>query len=188
VNIRISALRRLQPFTWGFALLSCLLFCFAALPVHAQSNGASAGGNWTQYEYEDKMTAARNVRFELIANAGQHDLYSQARVELLCENGRWRGANFTPGSRLGPPTHPGFWGQPKMEVMVRVDSRHHNHGWNWNGRFLAMDKGTTRELIGARIFNVEFLGPSGPQIAEFSPSGIDLTRVFKACGLAPKKP
>lgn len=186
--IRTIALHRLQPLALDFALLSCLFLSFAALPAHAQNNGSSAGGNWTQSEYEDKMTAARRVRFELLSNVGQHDRYAQSRVEIFCENGRWKGSNFTPGDRLGPPTHPGFWGQPKMEVLVRVDHSHSNHGWNWNGRFLAMDKGTTRELIGARIFNVEFLGPYGPQIAEFSPGGIDLTRVSKACSLIPKKP
>jgi hypothetical protein len=42
-----------------------------------------------------------------------------------------------------------------MEVMVRVDDAHSYHGWNWvRGRFLSMDKGTTRELIGAHVFKV----------------------------------
>ena len=52
-----------------------------------------------------------------------------------------------------------------MEVTVRVDNSHSEHGWNWvDGHFLSMDKGTTRELIGAHLFRVEFLSPQGPQI------------------------
>lgn len=75
-----------------------------------------------------------------------------------------------------------------MEVVVRVDNSHSNHGWNWNGRSLAMDKGATRELIGAQIFRIEFLGRGGREIAEFSPGGIDLAGISHACDLTPKKP
>jgi hypothetical protein len=51
-----------------------------------------------------------------------------------------------------------------------------------------MDKDTTRELLGAQIFKIQFLGPKGPEIAEFSPAGIELSRVSHACSLSPKKP
>jgi hypothetical protein len=72
---------------------------------------------------------------------------------------------------------------------VRVDDAHSEHSWNWvNGHFLSMDKGTTRELLGAHLFRVEFLTPGGPQIAEFSPSGVDSKTVKDACDLTPKKP
>ena len=180
--------RRRQPFLLKSALASCLLLCSAALPARAQSGGSSAGGNWRQYEYEDKMTAVRTVRFELLADVAQRDRPFQARLDLLCENGKLKASTFTPGVRLGPPTHPGFWGQPKMEVTVRVNNSHSHHGWNWTRNFLEMDKGTARELIGAEIFKIEFLGEGGPRIAEFSPGGIDLARVSKACGITPKKP
>jgi hypothetical protein len=169
-------------------LASCLLICGMAVPGGAQSGGTSAGGNWKQYDYEDKMTAARKVRFELFADVAERDRPFQARVDLLCENGKLKASTFSPGVRLGRPTHPGFWGQPKMEVVVRVNQSHSNHGWNWARSYLAMDKGTTRELIGAEIFKIEFLGESGPRIAEFSPAGLDLDRVRKDCGITPKKP
>jgi hypothetical protein len=51
-----------------------------------------------------------------------------------------------------------------------------------------MDKGTARELIGAKVFKVEIATPEGPQITEFSPAGLNLNRVSKACGITPKKP
>jgi hypothetical protein len=51
-----------------------------------------------------------------------------------------------------------------------------------------MDKGTTRELIGGQVFKVELRTRNGPRIAEFSPAGLDLTEVRKACDLTPKKP
>ncbi|MGC1474346.1 MAG: hypothetical protein WA804_00785, partial [Terriglobales bacterium] len=62
-------------------------------------------------------------------------------------------------------------------------------GWNWmRDRFLSMDKGTVRGLIGANIFNIALPTRSGRQIAEFSPSGLNLNRVKQACDLTPKKP
>jgi hypothetical protein len=150
------------------------------------SNGA--GGNWRVFDSEDKMTAARTVRFELLSdNAPSENRGYQYKIELVCENGKYKGSEFTPGRTLGPPNRPGWWGQPQMEVLVRVDSHHGNHGWNWNGHFLAMDKGTTRELIGSQIFKVEFLGYERPEIAEFSPGGLDLTKMSQACGLTPKR-
>jgi hypothetical protein len=113
---------------------------------------------------------------------------SQPRVEIYCENGSYKSANFYPGVRIAPPNRPGFWGQPQMEVLVRVNDSHSNHGWNWTPDFLSMDKNTTREMIGAQLFRVEFMSSRGPVIAEFSPTGLELGRVAKACGLKPKKP
>ena len=75
-----------------------------------------------------------------------------------------------------------------MRVRVRADDRHDDHNWNWvNGHFLSMDKGTTRELLGARLFRIEFRTPEGPKIAEFSPAGVDLSLVRNSCGLEPKR-
>jgi hypothetical protein len=51
-----------------------------------------------------------------------------------------------------------------------------------------MDEDTVRQLIGAKIFKVEFETPRGRQIAEFSPAGLDLALVRKACKLKPQKP
>jgi hypothetical protein len=76
-----------------------------------------------------------------------------------------------------------------MEVLVRIDNTHSRHGWNWvRGHFLSMDKGTTRGLIQAQTFKVEVRTRSGPQIAEFSPAGLDLARVKQDCDLTPKRP
>jgi hypothetical protein len=177
-----------------------ILVCAAALPVRAQrgtmspyqdeSDGISAGGKWMEFHSEEKMTGAKKVRFELLAdNYLREDPDYKPRIELICTNGKYTYADFNPGIRLGPPNRPGFWGQPQMEVMVRVDDAHSYHGWNWvRDRFLSMDKGTTRELIGAQIFKVEIRGRRGPEIAEFSPAGLDLARVKQACDLNPKRP
>jgi hypothetical protein len=75
-----------------------------------------------------------------------------------------------------------------MEVTVRVNDSHSNHGWNWTPDFLAMDKGTIREMIGAHLVRIQYVANGGSSIAEFSPEGLDLPRVAKACGLTPKKP
>jgi hypothetical protein len=159
-------------------------------PYQGEADGVSVGGKWIEFHTEDKMTAAKRVRFEL-----QADNYLSVspdykpRVELVCTKGKYTYADFNPGIPLGPPNRPGIWGQPQIEVMVRVDDTHHYHGWNWiRGRFLSMDKGTTRELIGSQIFKVEIPGHRGPEIAEFSPAGLDLARVKQACDLNPKKP
>jgi hypothetical protein len=192
---------RRNRLTWAQTFLSVLaLVCAAALLVSAQSvafspnqgesDGVSAGGKWMEFHSEDKMTGAKNVRFELLAdNYLREDPDYKPRIQFVCTNGKYTAADFNPGIRLGPPNRPGFWGQPQMEVLVRVDNSHSNHGWNWiRGRFLSVDKGTTRELIGAHVFKIELRGRSGPEIAEFSPAGLDLGRVKQSCDLTPKKP
>jgi hypothetical protein len=162
----------------------------AMSPNQDERDGVSAGGKWMEFESEDKMTGAKRARFELLAdNYFREDPNYPPRVELFCENNKLKLADFNPGVRLPPPNRPGFWGQPQLEVMVRIDDTHGNHGWNWvRGHFLSMDKGTTRGLIGAQVFKVELPTRSGRQIAEFSPAGLDVDRVRKACDLTPKKP
>ena len=159
-------------------------------PYQGESDGATAGGKWMVFRSEDKMTGAKKVRFELMSNNYfREDPDSKPRIELVCTNGKYEYSDFNPGARLGRPDYPGFWGQPKMEVMVRIDNYHDHKGWNWvRGRFLAMDKGTIRGLIGAEVFNVELRTRTGPQIAEFSPGGLDLAEVKHSCDLTPHKP
>lgn len=182
------------------ALAFLALFCMATLsafaqqgamsPYQGEKDGVSAGGKWMQFQSEDKMTGAKKVRFELQANNYfKEDPDYKPRVEMICTNGKYERADFNPGARLGRPDYPGFWGQPKMQVRVRIDGYHDNKGWNWvNGRFLAMDKGTIRGAIGAQLFNVEVRTRSGYTIAEFSPAGLNLDQVKLACDLKPGKP
>jgi hypothetical protein len=164
----------------------------AMSPNQGESDGVSAGGNWMEFHSEDKMTGEKKVRFELLSNNFlSEDPDYKPRIELMCTNRKYTYADFNPGIRLGPPNRPGFWGQPQMEVMVRVDDTHDDHGWNWEqgGRALSMDKGTTRGLIGAHVFNVQIQARrGGSEIAEFSPEGLDLERIKDACDLTPKKP
>jgi hypothetical protein len=174
----------------GAAALSVSAQSGAMSPYQGESDGVSAGGKWLAFRSEDKMTGAKKVRFELLSdNYLSEDPDYKPRIELVCTNNKYTSADFNPGIRLGPPNRPGFWGQPQLEVLVRVDDTHNSHGWNWNrDRFLSMDKGTLRELIGARVFKVELPGRRGPEIAEFSPAGLDLVRVKQACDLTPRKP
>jgi len=168
-----------------FAYLALLL---AAVALCAQSNAASAGGKWWQSSSEDKMTAAKRVKFWLPADNFLDGDYRPA-VSIFCSDGKWTLSDFRPNGDLGRPNRPGFWGQPQMVVTVRVDNSHNRKNWNWvNGDFLAMDKGTTRQLIGAKVFKIQFLSPRGPRIAEFSPAGLNLQAVRMACGLKPEKP
>jgi hypothetical protein len=162
----------------------------AMSPYQDESDGVSGGGKWMIFRHEDKMTGAKKVRFELMANNYfREDPNSKPRVELVCTNGKYEYSDFNPGTRLGHPDYPGFWGQPKMEIMVRIDGYHDHKGWNWvRDHFLAMDKGTIRGLLGAQVFNIEVRTRTGPEIAEFSPAGIDLGEVKQACGMTPHKP
>jgi hypothetical protein len=186
------------------ALLACLvLLCLAAISAFAQDasggamspyqdekDGVSAGGKWTEFASEDKMTGAKKVRFELLSNNFlREDPDYKPRVELVCTNGKYDHAHFNPGAKLGRPDYPGFWGQPKMEVMVRFDGSHDHKGWNWvAGRFLDMDKGTIRGAMASQVFNVEIKTRTGYAIAEFSPAGLNLDEVKKSCDLSPHKP
>lgn len=194
----MNALRFFGDVKYGVLFACWILLC--AISAQAQSgsmspyqderDGVSAGGKWMEFQSEDKMTGAKKVRFELLAdNYFREDPQYQPRVELFCSNGKLELADFNPGVRLPPPNRPGFWGQPQLEVMVRIDGSHSYHGWNWvRGHFLSMDKGTTRGMMGAQVFKVELPTRSGRQIAEFSPEGLDLGRVKSACDLTPKKP
>lgn len=174
----------------GVAALSSGAQHRMASPYQGEGDGVSVGGNWVEFRSEEKMTGHKKVRFEL-----QADNYLslspdyKPRIEIVCTNRKYTYADFNPGMPLGPPNRPGIWGQPQIEVMVRIDDTHHYHGWNWiRGRFLSMDKGTAREVLGAHIFKVQIPGPRGPEIAEFSPAGLDLARVRQDCDLKPKKP
>ncbi len=162
----------------------------AMTPYQGEADGVSAGGNWLEFGSTDKMTGAKKARFELQSdNYFREDPQYKPRVNLVCYDGKLKFADFNPGVRLAPPNRPGFWGQPQLDVMVRVDDVHYHKGWNWErGRFLSMDKGTVRGLLGATVFNVELPTRSGRQIAEFSPSGLNFDRVKQACDLTPKKP
>jgi hypothetical protein len=162
----------------------------AMSPYQDEKDGVSAGGNWLEFQSEDKMTGAKKVRFELLANNYfKEDPDYKPRVELVCANGKYERADFNLGLTLGRPDYPGFWGQPKMEVMVRIDGSHDHKGWNWApGRSLAMDKGTVRGMMGAQVFNVEVRARTGYKIAEFTPAGLNLDEVKHACDLTPHKP
>ncbi len=182
----------------GFAAL--VLIAAAALsagaqqgamsPYQGEADGVSAGGKWMEFRSEDKMTGAKKVRFELLSNNYlREDPDYKPRIEITCSDGNYKRAVFNPGARLGRPDYPGFWGQPKMEVRVRIDGSHDNKGWNWEAdRVLSMDKGTVRGAIGAQIFNVEVRTRTGYAIAEFSPAGLNLDEVKHACDMTPHKP
>jgi hypothetical protein len=162
----------------------------AMSPYQGEKDGVSAGGKWMEFLSEDKMTGAKKARFELLSNNYlREDPDYKPRVEITCSDGKYQRAVFNPGARLGRPDYPGFWGQPKMEVRVRIDGSHDNKGWNWEAdRVLSMDKGTVRGAIGAQVFNVEVRTRAGYAIAEFSPGGLNLDEVKHACDLTPHKP
>ena len=159
-------------------------------PYQDESDGINAGGNWMQFQSVDKMTGAKKIRFELLANNFfKEDPDYKPRVDLYCADGKLKLADFNPGVRLPPPNRPGFWGQPQLEVEVRIDDTHSYRGWNWvRGHFLSMDKGTTRGLMQAQVFNVALPTRNGREIAEFSPAGLNFDQVRHACDITPKKP
>lgn len=75
-------------------LLFLALPCIATISVYAQTgalspyqdeeNGISAGGKWMQFRSEDKMTGARQFRFELRSdNSFRQDPDYNPGVELL---------------------------------------------------------------------------------------------------------
>jgi hypothetical protein len=188
--IGLAARAALLFFVVGAAAALACAQSGAMTPYQGESDGVSAGGNWLEFASTDKMTGAKRVRFQLQSNNYfKEDSEFKPRVNLICDNGKVKVADFNPGIRLPMPNRPGFWGQPQLEVMVRVDDTHYYKGWNWmRGHFLSMDKGTVRGMIGANIFNIALPTRSGRQVAEFSPGGLNLDRVRQACDLTPRKP
>src|ERR1039457_3830237 len=85
------------------AVLACLtLLCAASAfahrgamsPYQDEKDGVSAGGKWMEFQSEDKMTAAKKVRFELVAdNYFKEDPDYNPRVELICSNGKYERAD-----------------------------------------------------------------------------------------------
>ncbi len=185
----VAARAALLFFVIGATALVCAQ-SGAMSPYQGESVGVSAGGKWLEFHSTDKMTGAKRVRFQLQSNNYfKEDAEFKPRVSLVCDNGKLKVADFNPGVRLPLPTRPGWWYQPQLRVEVRVDDTHYFKFWNWmRGRFLSMDKGTVRGMIGAQVFNIELPTRSGRQIAEFSPGGLNLDRVKQACDLTPKKP
>jgi hypothetical protein len=193
----LNALRISSRIFLAGCMLVCSLSVFAQdnagamSPYQGESDGVNVGGKWIEFHSEDKMTGAKKARFELQAdNYFKEDADFKPRVELFCSDGKLNVADFDPGEKMRPNRPPGPWGQPQIEVMVRVNDNHYYRGWNWlpNHR-LSMDKGTTRELIGAQVFKLEVpTRDGGRQIAEFSPAGLDLGRVKQVCDLTSKKP
>ena len=96
-------------------------------PNQDESDGLSAGGKWLEFSSTGKMTGAKKVRFEIQSdNYFREDPEYKPRVNLYCSDGKLKLADFNPGVRLAPPNRPGFWGQPQLEVMVRVDDAHYS--------------------------------------------------------------
>jgi hypothetical protein len=176
------SLRRLA--SWLVLLIAAALFALA------QDAGISAGGKWLKFETEEKMTGAKRVRFQLDADNFLQGSSVRPQVMIFCVGGKFSLGDFHPNLKMGGPNRISYWaGRPQMRVTVRVDNSHSKHSWNWvEGHFLAMDKDTTRQLIGANIFKVEFVTEDGPQIAEFSPAGLNLGWVKQACDMKPEKP
>ncbi|MGA7300454.1 MAG: hypothetical protein WBX10_09110, partial [Candidatus Sulfotelmatobacter sp.] len=54
----------------GFVLTAVSAFAQqgAMSPYQDEQDGVSAGGKWMEFRSEDKMTAAKKVRFELLSN------------------------------------------------------------------------------------------------------------------------
>jgi len=117
------------------ALFACLaLVCAVWLPASAQrtvrspnqdeSDGVRVGGKWVEFHSEDKMTAARKVRFELMSdNYLSEDPDYKPRIELVCTNGKYSYADFNPGIRLGPPNRPVFGDSPRWRSWSASTTR-----------------------------------------------------------------
>jgi len=169
--------------------LSIAILAMLAAFAPAQENGVPVGGKWMKYETEEKMTGYKRIKFDLPADNYLNNSERRPEVMLWCVDGKLKLSDFHPNFRLAGPNRASFWGRPEMRVEVRVDNHHSKHNWKWvNGDFLAMDEDTTKQLIGAQIFKVQFVTRDGPQIAEFTPAGLDLKQVRQACGLKPEKP
>ena len=126
----LAARAALLCFLMGAAALACAQNG-AMSPYQGESDGVSAGGKWMEFASTDKMTGEKKVRFELQSdNYFKEDTDYKPRVNLICGNGKLKLADFNPGVRLPPPNRPGWWGQPQLEVEVRVDDVHSYKGWN----------------------------------------------------------
>ena len=95
----------------GVAVFSASAQRKVASPYQGEGDGVSVGGKWVEFRSEDKMTAAKKVRFEL-----QADNYLslspdyKPRVEMVCTNRKYTYADFNPGHAAGPAESSRFLG------------------------------------------------------------------------------
>ena len=162
----------------------------AMSPYQDEQDGVSAGGKWMEFRSEDKMTGAKKVRFELLANNYfREDPDYKPRVEIVCTDGKYQRADFNPGAGWdGRIIRASGASRRWKSGFASTAATTTRAGTGFARRFLSMDKGTVRGTIGAQVFNVEVRTRTGYAIAEFSPAGLNLDEVRHACDLTPHKP
>ena len=140
-------------------------------PYQDEKDGVSAGGKWMKFQSDDKMTGAKKVRFELLAdNFFKEDPDYKPRVDLYCEAESSSWPTSIPACACLLPIAPASGASRKWKSRSASTTVTPIKGWNWvRGHFLSMDKGTTRGLLGAQVFNVALPTRNGREIAEFSP-------------------
>jgi len=104
---------------------------------------SAPGGKWMEFRSEDKMTGAKKVRFELLANNYfRQDPDYKPRVEMVCTNGKYQYADFNMAGGWDGRIIPAFGASPRWKSwsasMAAMTTR---DGTGFAGRFLAMDKG-----------------------------------------------
>ena len=152
-----------------------------------------AGGKWTYVVSEDKLTGAPYGIFGLMADEQMADEIGKGFPSFLIMCGgtvkspHWITSSLRSPVVLGKPdTRSVLTEIPQQIVALRADDNMHTHAWNMAGDFrtFMVDKGATKELIEAKTTaRIQFRDSSEhKQVAIFSPSGLNMEMLTKACG------
>jgi hypothetical protein len=94
-------------------------------PYQNEQDGVSAGGKWMQFQSEDKMSGAKRVRFELMAdNYFREDPDYKPRVELYLRSWQVQAGRFQSRSETATSQSPRFLGTAATRGEVRIDDFH----------------------------------------------------------------
>jgi hypothetical protein len=156
------------------------------------SRTVDAGGKWTAHITEDKFTSKPFTRFELTGDesitGGQESGYPSFEIDCAFKDGkvRWVTSRLNSSVALGPPNMPSpLTGAPEQIVKLRANDKYYNHHWVMGPRAHSffVDKDATKEILRSTNARVEFRDRANrPQVAIFSPAGLDRELLKKSCG------
>jgi hypothetical protein len=168
------------------------------VPLLSQTPPAvsSAGGKWTYYVFEDKLTGNQTKIFYLNANEIISDGIASGvpSLHLECHPAvakpklpQYYDLSFNSPVVLGTPLPEKRFGHYQQPIRIRTDSKIQPETWYMLDDFHTMEMlgsdARIKAILNSTDLRVAFNIATGTsQVAMFSPAGLDHGMVIKQCG------